>query len=428
MVKNNTLLEEKFSFVGEKAKSTSGRNFSKIVTIDLSSQDAIASIKFAVERSRVIASEARNTTMAVAALIAGADAVTYVEITPSEIELVRSAINRDCIIADTHFLVFPKTKILAKLERAQNQIALEILNYWRSQPFDSPPTIEQLSLSDNLEELEEKLPNKIKQKNGASIDCELEAIIENVKYKKIDLTDLLDHTEIFLEKWHFDNTDNCCLAIFKANAHSITEAILTDSIKTCQLWNNSGSYTLSKWLSATVSRLKALEIKYERNYQLFQDKFYSASNSYRILRNISEQEEKKSRKTFESAINALKLRYKELITARTQLMAGQIISQTIYSLEKYSNKIIATDTLLYQLSVDLHNKEEECSNDSIFVGLSVSQIEQFGILPYRDRLTMRLGKPFHQWGSLRTDKQEILKQEISKKAYTIAWEVIIAQY
>lgn len=420
MIKNDTRTEEKFSFFGREAKSAPNCDFPRIITINLKQQDAIALIKTVTERSLVIASEVRDRTMAIDALIAGADAVTFLEIEPEEMLLVRKAIAKGYTIVDRrqfptrHFLVFPRHKIKAKLERWQKAIASEIFNYWRGMPLKSSVTAESWSLTN--------LVAQIGLKSGIPLENELARIIESLSRKRItNQHDLLAHIEIVLNKWYCgqtlfleDGTPNCCLAILKTNTSQLIEAILAELEQSYPSWGGSGSYTLSQWLSGLISELRAFEAAAEQEHQAAFQKINSALNDDKELKRL----DLAVAENFTSVLESLEFQYLERIKARSVLLAGEIIARSISALLIYREKAIANDCFLYQL------QEHFSDGDSLDL-LDLTKIEFFQLSQYRDRLTMKLGKSFIDWGELSQDKQEILKTEVLAKAERITWELII---
>jgi hypothetical protein len=425
-MKNSTI--DKFSFVGETATSDfDNDDFTKIATIDLRGQNAIAEVTSAAKEFSVIAIEAEDRLSAIAALIAGADAVTFSAITPLEMDLVRKAVAKGYRIVDEkqtatpHFLVFPQIKIAAKIKELQFRIAMEIFNYWRGEPFVRIPQLEQLGLGN--------LILSLKQKSGISLEEELARIVESLKHKQMERRDLLVHIEMVLENWFFserafileDDTPNCCLAVLKANASQIMGAILTSLKKFSELENRSGSYTRIQWLLKTIASLRNIEVKYEREYQLEERKIHLSSQAYQRLQQKLNLEDR----YLTESLNSLNFRYQKIIHARTLLIASQIISSLIYLLIEDKNKILATDTLLYQLQEQLARQLENYHNLTDSSVLDYSKIELFEISQYRDRLTMKLGKPFNEWGFLSEDKQEILLKEVVRRSLRIAWEMII---
>lgn len=422
MVENNTRTKEKFSFIGEKAQSAPNCDFPRIVTIDLSQKDAIAIIRTATERSLIIASEAQDRTMAIDALIAGADAVTFLEIEPLEMLLVRKAIAKGYTIVDRrqfptkHFLVFPRTKVEAKLSQWQKAIAGEILNYWRGMPLISSITPERWNLTD--------IVSQIKLKSGFSLDEELESIIESLSKKQIDnKQDLLVHIEVVLDKWYCNQTffledkkPNCCLAVLKSNTHSLIEAILTELEQSYYSWINSGSYTLSQWLTSLIVKLRTSEVDVELESQISHSRIHSALNNYHKLKQSNLTGE-----NFTSALEFLKIQYLEKIKARSMLLAGEIFTRSILALFIYQEQVAKSDLFLYQL-------QERLLNEDTLDLLDLARIEKFQLSQYRDRLMMKLGKPFMDWSDLSETKKEILRTEVLNKSQRLAWELIIEQH
>lgn len=427
-MENSTI--DKFSFVGGEATSNSdNQDLSKIVTVDLRKQNAIADITFAAKEFSVIAIEAEDRQGAIAALMSGANAVTSSAITPSEMDLVRGAVARGCRIVDEkqtatteggkgltpHFLVFPRAKIIAKLERWQRSIAGEMLNYWRAMPISTSINTEKWSLI--------HLVSQIELKSEVSLENELGRIIENLKRKAIaNPNDLLTHSEMVLNKWYCgqilfskDGTPLCCVAVLKANTLKLTETILAELEQFYGLWKTgSGSYTLSLSLQDLITRLRTFEVAAEKEFQIAFQKVYAAKNAYEVLK----QGDLTLKDNFTSALQSLKFQYAKEIKARSLLLAGEIISRSIFVLSVYQKRIAASDLFLYQL-------QRELSEDNFLELLDLHHIENFQLAQYRDRLMMRLGKSFIEWDFMSEAKQKILKTEILTKARYLAWESII---
>lgn len=433
-MENNIYLEEKFAFVsGEKvefldftAASDRGNKEAKITTVNLRQLEAIASLENARE-SLTIAIEAQNRTIAIDALIAGADAVTFIDIEPDEMLLVTRAVARGCTIVDRrespHFWVFPQIKFKTKTKQWQNAIAGEILNYWRGIPLtltaESEKQLRETTEGWNLT----NLVSQIKIKSGISLEEELSRVIESLSRKKIDnRQDLLVHIEVILDKWYCrtlfleDGTPNCCLAVLKANTFRLSELVLIELERSYSSLRYSGSYTLSQWLKSLVAKLRTFEVDAELEFQIANQKIYSALNAYEKLKlNLTKEE------NFQAALNSLKFQYIEKIKARSSLLAGEILARLILALSTYRDRVMTSDRFLYQL-------QENLSNGNSPKLLDLTQIENFQLARYRDRLMMKIGKPFNEWGNLSLDKQLLLKEEVKKRSLTIAWELIVSQY
>ena len=419
----HTPLIDKFSFIGERATSEiDNYDLTRIATIDLRGQNAIADLTSAAKEFSVIAIEAEDRQDAIAALIAGADAVTFSAVTPLEMDLVRKAVAKGYRIVDEkqtatpHFLVFPRAKIIAKLKRWQKSIAGEMLNYWRGMPISTSISAEKWSPI--------YLISQIELKSEVSLENELGRIIENLKRKAIvNPYDLLTHSEMVLNKWYCggqtlfskDGTPLCCVAVLKANTLKLTETILTELERSYCLWKTrSGSYTLAKCLQDLIAQLRTFEVAAERESQIASQKTYGAKNAYEVLK----QSDLTLKDNLTSALQSLKFQYAKEIKARSLLLAGEIISRSIFVLSIYREQIVANDLFLYQL-------QKELSSDNFLELLGMAQIENFQLAQYRDRLMMRLGKSFIEWSSMSEAKQQILKTEILTKALDIAWEIII---
>lgn len=434
----NHILKDNFSFVKEEVILTDDCetarlgcdrtmpcleedcNSTRITTIDLSEQGAIAKIKTANKEFFIIGIEAQNRAIAIEAFIAGADVVTFSEIEPDEISLIKEAIVQSCTIVDKphsgnpHFLFFPRTEIEPKLKRWRNAVASEILNYWRGMPLK----FSMASPNPNLDDL----VNKIESGSSTSVKKELASIIGSLKKRNIgDRYDLLKYIEMVLKKWYCsdfffseEGTPKCCLAVLKANTCRLKQAMLTELTEFYPSWVHSGCYTLYQRLSGLVSELRALEVDAERKHQMTFEKILEGKNSYNNLKQL----DLKIEKNFTSALNSLKFQYVQRIEARSLLLAGDIFNSLIHTLLNYRQRVLTTDLFIYQL-------QESLSDSNSLELLDLTLIEKFQLSDYRDRLMFKLGKSFLEWGFLSRDKQEILKTEVLAKAEQIAWELII---
>ena len=197
---------------------------------------------------------------------------------------------------------------------------------------------------------------------------------------------------------------------------------LQDSLK---LWVRGGSHTLSQWLERVIVRFREIEVEWEKSRQLALSKAQSSSTAYSNLINRVKQEEDKL--VCESALRALKIRYRELINAEALSIAGLMVSELVEELIRFRERINATDTLLTRFQEKINQKMSEGRNLDSNSRLG-EEIESARANAIRDCLVKKLGQSFSHWGNLSPTEHEIILEEVLRQAGKIALSTIVSRY
>ena len=419
----------------------------KIVKIDLNAPQAEEKIRLLVENSnflKVLAINGSDRNSLLKAIAAGAAGSTHQEITSKQMELVKQSIEQNCVLIDSkrlqnpHFLVLPPSQIAPKLERYQKGVELEIFESWRTHSFSASILDERWNLSNLAESLQQG-------SEQVSLIEEFSKILKQLSLKKTHRSSVgLEIIFNYCQMWYFNpknfvrqnEVPNCCLAVLRTNAYSIKQALCSRLQSSLQLGEKTGgSYTFSQWLVDAIARLRKLEVNWELSRRENLRKAELAQNSYNGLWQKFKQEEtklgpKEKQLLSESVTRAIELHFHKLINAEAQSLAGQIIHELICELLLFKEKIVATDTIIYQIQGDLQHQLNSLLSSSLGeVPWTEEEIEQFEPVfnELKAKLIEKLGT-FSNWGYLSKSQHKIILEEVSQQAQKIAWELLLSKY
>ena len=248
LISENREQERQFSFLEQDLKSINALSSQsaliaqieemspEVVVVDLSMSEVEDTIQFLAQnfpQVKILAINALNKAVILEALAIGASGSTRAEITEEEMNLVLQSLEQECVLFDSkrasnpHFLVLPPSQIAEKLETWRYWVGIEILNYWRGEPFPF-----QMSLDACWQELGVKdLVLHLNKSTGKlPIRKELDRVFESLCFKKHQEATLghkLQNIEDSLRNWYFNEdftavngTPQCCLAIIRDNARN----------------------------------------------------------------------------------------------------------------------------------------------------------------------------------------------------------------
>jgi len=416
----------------------------EVVAVDLSMTEAEDTIRFLTQnfpQLKILAINAPDKALILEALARGASGSTRAEITEEELQLVLQSLEQDCVLFDSkrasnpHFLVLPRGQIAEKLETWQYWVGIEILNYWRGEPFPF-----QMSLDACWQELGVKdLVLHLNKSTGKlPIRKELDRVFESLCFKKHQEATLghkLQYIEDSLSNWYFNEnftavngTPQCCLAIIRDNARKFKKVSVFKLQKLLKLWSKGGSYTLSQWLEEVVSHLKRKEVEFEKTRQSALTRASSVRSAYQ---NLAEKLwSGQQLPDFDSALRALIIQYHDIILAEISGAASQIIGELLDELYSCRERVIATDNLLYRCQEELEAKMNEGLGDSCLPerGWSEVEVKRLALRSIRSDLERKLGKSLNSWGNSPQIKRQTIQDEVLKFSRNLALKLILEQY
>ena len=416
----------------------------EVVAVDFSMSETEDTIRFLAKnfpQLKILAINALNKAVMLEALARGASGSTTAEISEEELQLVLQSLETECVLFDSkrasnpHFWVLPPSQIADKLETWQYWAGIEMLNYWRGEPFPFP-----MSLDACLQELGVK--NLVLHLNKSTgqlpITKELDRVFESLclkKHQEATLGHKLQYIEDSLSNWYFNEnftavngTPPCCLAIIRDNARNFKKVSVFKLQKLLKLWSKAGSYTLSQWLEQVISCLKRKEVEFEKTRQSALTRASSVRSAYQNL--VEKFWSEQQLPDFDSALRALILHYQDIILAEISGAASQIIGELLDELYSCRERVIATDSLLYYCQEDLEARMNEGFGDSLLPEKAWSEVEvkRLALGSIRRDLEQKLGKSLNYWGNSPQIKGQTLQDEILKLSRNLALKLILEQY
>lgn len=411
----------------------------EVVTVDLSFPEAkkrINSLVRSKAQKPILAIKAINKAEMLEAIKLGASASTTSEVSLEETRLIYESLKQKCILIDSvrienpHFLVLPQSQIADKLKQWQYLITIEILNYWRAEPFPFVITIDSL-----LNEL--KVSNWLmylgKEQGKISLTKELERLIESLSKdnKFTDNYHNFEYIDEFITTWYYGSyfdSNIPCRGRIELISKNITKLVISKIKKLMNLWSKAGSYTLSSWLEEVVLNLQKQKLDFEQQKQEASEKLESILAATEKLSNKLERE--RNQDDFKYAIRALKFQYKEIINIEILSQASLITMKLIEQLENFKTQVTATDFLIYdwQEKLQIHCHQNKNSYSQLQLPWTKEKIEKLSLDSFRRELEIDLQHLFVDWAILTEKEQDIIYSKILKKSNDIALKLFLEQY